>query len=77
MNRFVIIDGLPFLYAENKIYAVRWNDEGFTVGDEVKKDFSPYPLYSDLEIKAKCSVLDSIEASKPRATVKKKKTADE
>lgn len=77
MNRFVIIDGLPFLYADNKIYAVRWDSKGFTVGGEVKKDFSPYPLYSDLEIKAKCAVLDSIDATKPRATGSKKKAADE
>ena len=77
MNRFVIIDGLPFLYADNKIYAVRWDDTGFTVGGEVKKDFSPYPFYSDLEIKAKCAVLDSIDATKPRATGSKKKAADE
>ena len=77
MNRFVIIDGLPFLYAGNKIYAVRWDDKGFTVGDEVKKDFAPYPLYSELEIKAKCTVLDSIEEAKPRAIVRRKKAAEE
>ena len=77
MNRFVIIDELPFLYAGNKIYAVRWDDNGFTVGDEVKKDFTPYPLYSELEIKAKCKTLDSIGSSKARATGRRNKTAAE
>ena len=63
MNRFIIIDGLPYLYADKKAFAVRWNDEGFTVGEEVKLTSSPGALYSDMEIKAKCEVLDSIGAA--------------
>ena len=35
MNRFVIVDGLPYLYADGKTYAVRWDEKGFTVGAEV------------------------------------------
>jgi hypothetical protein len=63
MNRFIIVDGLPYLYANDRAYAVRWDDKGFTVGNEVKLTFVPYPLYSELEIKAKCTVFDSIGAS--------------
>lgn len=60
MNRFVIIDGLPYLYANGKAYSVRWDDAGFTVGAEVEKASVPDRTYSDLSIKAKCKILDSI-----------------
>ena len=63
MNRFVIIDGLPFLYANGKTYSVRWDDAGFTVGAEVEMTSVPDRTYSDLSIKAKCSILDSIGKS--------------
>jgi hypothetical protein len=71
MNRFLIVDGLPYLYANGSAYAVRWDDKGFTVGNEVNLDFVPYPLYSEMEIKAKCSVLDSIGAEKETEQPKK------
>ena len=75
MNRFVIIDGLPYLYANNSAFAVRWDNEGFTVGNEVKLTVIPYPLYSENEIKAKCTVLDSIGAvDQSKDTVPKKAT---
>ena len=62
MNRFVIVDGLPYLYANGKTYKVRWDDAGFSVGDEVKlKLKKSQPAYSELEIKAKCVNLDSIK----------------
>ena len=81
MNRFLIIDGLPYLYADNKAYAVRWNEEGFTVGNEVKLTVIPYPVYSEIEIKAKCNVLDSIgaepETPVKKSTGRKKKSAEE
>ena len=84
MNRFLIIDGLPYLYADNKAYAVRWNEEGFTVGNEVKLTVIPYPLYSEIEIMAKCNVLDSIvaepeelETPVKKSTGRKKKSAEE
>lgn len=65
MNRFVIINGLPYLYAKGKLYAVRWDSKGFTVGAEVKKKLpSPLMTYCDIEIKAKCAKLDSIGATK-------------
>lgn len=60
MNRFVIIDGLPFLYANGKTYSVRWDEAGFTVGAEVEKASVPDRTYSELSVKAKCSILDSI-----------------
>lgn len=77
MNKFIVVDGLPYLYADNKAYAVRWDDKGFTVGDEVKMAIIPQPVYSEISIKAKCSVLDSIGAERKPATKGRKKTAEE
>jgi hypothetical protein len=63
MNEFVIVDGLPYLYAGGKVYAVRWDDEGFTVGQEVKMDSIPAVTHCELSIFAKCAGrLDSIGA---------------
>lgn len=64
MNRFVIVDGLPFLYADGKTFAVRWNEAGFTVGAEVKLKSVPAVTYNELSVKAKCAAcLDSIGAN--------------
>lgn len=69
MNRFIIVDGLPYLYADGKAYAVRWDEKGFTVGAEVKAS-APDVTYSELSIMAKCAgKLDSI--GKPEAVQKK------
>ena len=65
MNRFIIVDGLPFLYANGKAYAVRWDDRGFTVGAEVELASVPARTYSELSIKAKCRILDSIQDKEP------------
>lgn len=62
MNRFIIVDGLPYLYANNSAFAVRWDEAGFTVGDAADVPVIPYPVYSEREVKAKCAVLDSIGA---------------
>ena len=63
MNRFVIVDNLPFLLANGKTYAVRWDEKGFTVGAEVSLASVPSVTYSELSIKAKCAGhLDSIAA---------------
>lgn len=65
MNRFVIVDGLPFLLVHGKTYAVRWDHKGFTVGTEVKLASVPVVTYSELSIKAKCAGhLDSITKRK-------------
>ena len=74
MNRFVIVDGLPYLFADGKTHAVRWDDAGFTVGTEVKLASVPNRTYSELSIKAKCANnLDSIGATiKPKATRSRK-----
>lgn len=62
MNRFIIVDGLPYLYAGGKAYAVRWIDDVFTVGAEVELASVPAVTYSELSIKAKChSCLNSID----------------
>lgn len=78
MNRFIIVDGLPYLYADGKAYAVRWVDDVFTMGAEVKLASVPDVVYSELSIKAKChDCLDSIKAPKvsdEKATVKKTTT---
>lgn len=60
MNRFIIVNGLPFLYAQGKAYKVRWDDKGFTVGAEVELASVPTMTYPELSIKAKCKILDSI-----------------
>lgn len=70
MNRFIILDGLPYLYSEGCVFAVKWDDNGFTVGKQINKKVSPSALYGEREIKAKCVILDSIGA-----TVKKSKKA--
>lgn len=77
MNRFLIIDGLPYLYANNKAFAVRWDDKGFTIGDEIKLTVIPYPLYSEFEIKAKCNVLDSIGSKEAAKATRGRKKATE
>ena len=60
MNKFVIADGLPYLFANGKTFAVRWDSEGFTVGAEVKLASAPSLPMNELSVMAKCAVLDSI-----------------
>lgn len=61
MNRFVIVDGLPFLFSGGKTYSVRWDEKGFTVGAEVNVASVPTYTYSETSVKAKCQGrLDSI-----------------
>ena len=61
MNKFVIVDGLPFLLAHGKTFAVRLNEVGFTVGPEVEMASVPAVTYSEVSIRAKCAGhLDSI-----------------
>jgi len=75
MNRFIIVDGLPYLLANGKTYPVRWDEKGFTVGAEVKMASVPARTYSDLSVLAKCAGhLDSISA--PEATQEEAKQAD-
>ena len=77
MNRFVIVDGLPYLIAHGKTFAVRWDDKSFTVGAEVKLASVPSVTHGELAIKAKCTGnLDSIGA-KPKATRKRGVTAND
>lgn len=64
MNRFVIVDGLPYLLADGKTYAVRWDAQGFTVGAEVKLASVPVWTHPERAILAKCAAcLDSIGGS--------------
>ena len=78
MNRFIIVDGLPYLYANGKAYAVRWDEKGFTVGAEVEMASVPSVTYPELSIKAKCAGhLDSIGVEKKPASKGKKKAAEE
>lgn len=60
MNRFVIVGGLPYLYHDGAVYTVRWDNEGFTVGEKVELPETPTVIYSELSVKAKCDVLCSI-----------------
>lgn len=79
MNRFIIMNGLPYLYATGKAYAVRWDNAGFTVGAEVEITSVPTRTYSELSVTAKCTGnLDSINEvpDKPKETqVRKRKAA--
>ena len=76
MNRFVIVDGLPYLFANGRSFAVKLSDKGFTIGDEVKKASSPYPLFTQREVMAKCKKLDSISAASKPKTRKKSSSGD-
>ena len=78
MNRFKIVDGLPYLFDKGKAYKVRWDSEGFTVGEEIELKSVPYETYSELSVKAKCAILDSIgaEDEKPKKGRKTKKDGD-
>ena len=65
MNRFIIVDGLPYLYVHGKVFAVRWDEKGFTVGAEVEMASVPEVTFPELSIKAKCADLDSIKGAEP------------
>lgn len=66
---FIIIDGLPYLYAEGKAFKCRFDEAGFTPSqEEVEITDEPVEVFSELEIKAQCKCLDSIGgAGKPAA----------
>ncbi|MCF0107283.1 MAG: hypothetical protein HUJ98_00975 [Bacteroidaceae bacterium] len=67
MNRFIIVNGLPYLYADGKAFCVRWDDKGFTVGSEFKLDAEPTAFFHEISILAKCEGhLDSIGTPKPK-----------
>lgn len=78
MNRYVIVDGLPYLIADDgKTYAVRWDNNGFTVGHKVNVPYVPAVKYSELSIKAKCKgKLDSIGATTEKTKTSKKRKDD-
>ena len=66
MNKFIIVDGLPYLIDKGKVFAVRWDESGFTVGAEVEMASVPDRTFSELSIKAKCAEnLNSIDAPEP------------
>ena len=63
MVRFYIIDGLPYLIGCNgDTFTVRLNDDGYTVGEKVTLPEIPTVTYSELSVRAKCEVCDSIKA---------------
>lgn len=72
MNRFVIVDDLPYLFANGKTFAVRWDEEGFTVGAEVKLASVPSATHGELAVKAKCQNLDSIGGGEKKKAGRKK-----
>ncbi len=53
MNKYVLVDGKPYLFADGRAYAVRRNKEGFTVGKAVELPEIPTRTYSELSINAK------------------------
>lgn len=60
MNRYIIVDGKPYLYHEGNAYGVRFDERGLTVAKEVKFSSVPAVTYSELSVRAKCKVLDTI-----------------
>ena len=66
MNTFAIINGLPYLIDKGKAFKVRWDDKGFTVGNEATKVKIPedVKLLSEISVKAICQKLDSIGGKK-------------
>lgn len=80
MQEFIIIDGLPYLYADGKAYAVRWDDEGFTMGGVFREDIPPGDviILSELSVKAKCQGrLDSIgSATQPENETETEESAE-
>lgn len=62
MSRFIIRDGLPYLYVHGKAYACRFDEKGFAYGAEVELTEAPSVTYPELSIRAKCADLDSIKA---------------
>lgn len=72
--RFVIVDGLPYFYADNKTYSCKWDEKGLTIGAEVKLASVPDHRLTEREVFAKCRVLNSIKEEKPKS---KSKTAKE
>lgn len=77
MNRFIIVDELPYLSASGKAYKVRWDKDGFTVGAEAEMTSVPVGIYTEREIKAKCAVLDSIGTAEKPKTKRVKKAVQE
>lgn len=64
MLRFIIMGGLPYLYADGKAYKCRFDDAGFTpTSDEVEITEEPVSVYREIEIKARCACLDSISGA--------------
>lgn len=60
MNRFIIIDALPYFVAKGNAFAVKLNDDGFEIGERVEFPNMPSCTYSELEVKAKCGLASSI-----------------
>lgn len=82
MNKFIIVDGLPYLFDKGKVFAVRWDESGFTVGAEVEMASVPDRTFTELSVKAKCAEnLDSIGVKAveeaPKAKKGRKKVTEE
>ena len=80
MNRFIIVDGLPYLFDKGKAFAVRWDEKGFTVGAEVELTEAPSAVFNEISILAKCAGnLDSIqeEAEDPAEEVEADEQAEQ
>lgn len=78
MNRYVIVDGLPYLLHDGKTYAVKWDENGYTVGAAVKLPAVPDVLHTERAVLAKCAGhLNSIDKGEPKKTktIAKKSTA--
>ena len=68
--RFVIVDGLPYLYVDGTTYSCRFDEKGLTIGAEVKLASVPDHRLTEREVFAKCLVLNSIKEEKPKTRSK-------
>lgn len=53
MNKYVLVEGKPYLWADGRAYAVRRNKDGFKVGNAVELPEIPTRTYSEMSINAK------------------------
>lgn len=59
--RFIIIDGKPYYFTNDKAYECEIAGENVTIGAEKKLDDSPIAVYTLHEIKCRLTVLSSMK----------------
>lgn len=65
--RFIIVNELPYLLSHGKAYKVRMDEKSITVGECAEIAQIPAVTYSELSMRAKCAILDSIGQQEEQA----------